>query len=473
MKVECLSFIYQPSHSSEKANCGWGEGTLWLNGQAFWYGGGSPDAPQPLIWTWIDLLEHLAECWPWLQIESPWPLDWLATPMLEGCNFWHVADDRWQVLDDLTADEEEARVLDFSRRHNLAAGWQGLHVPSLYWYRLGQGVRLCPEGLSPIDMPFPKAIAVLECLGNAIAAGLNAGEYPRVKPALTAWAGREHVALHRRIAIATGFEDPTLAKMQAGQTDEIFWNLRQEADDHDFSINSLLAAARMTTSKLDQICVAAVLNLLRNLPPTRVLHRLEVLTQQLQAVAWMAKDTPFTQGYALAGALREALMVAESQAFDPSFWLAEWGVTVQSVSLGTRDLEAIAVWGDRGPSILVNDAPNIRPAHRFEHRFVLAHEMCHLLADRVGALPAAEVLGGQILPTIEQRANAFAAEILLPRSVAACTYRQAASLEAAVRILVEMFDVSRLVAKTQIRNSNAASGSDFDEIEAALNPDAS
>jgi hypothetical protein len=51
-------------------------------------------------------------------------------------------------------------------------------------------------------------------------------------------------------------------------------------------------------------------------------------------------------------------MVAESQAFDPAFWLAEWGVTVQSVSLGTRDLEAIAVWGDRGPSILVNDAPN-------------------------------------------------------------------------------------------------------------------
>jgi hypothetical protein len=181
-------------------------------------------------------------------------------------------------------------------------------------------------------MPFSKAIAVLECLGNAIAAGLNAGEYPRVKPALTAWAGREHVALHRRIAIATGFEDPTLAKMQAGQTDEIFWNLRQEADDNDFSINSLLAAARMTTSKLDQICVAAVLNLLRNLSPTRVLHRLEVFTQQLQAVAWMAKDTPFTQGYD----------------YRSPGWVFEEEIVDMVVNVNSESMVSILEWNSRG-----------------------------------------------------------------------------------------------------------------------------
>ncbi|MFZ1640539.1 MAG: ImmA/IrrE family metallo-endopeptidase [Candidatus Contendobacter sp.] len=469
MKANRIDLSYQPDPSPAKAADGWGAGMLWLNGRAFWFFS-APEAPQPVVWTWIDLLEHLAACWPWLRIESPWPLDWLAAPMLEGSNFWHVADDRWQVLDEAAADGEEARLLDFAHRHNLAAGWQGLQVPALYWYRLGQDVRLCPEGLSPIVLPFAEAIAVLERLGNEIAAGLNASAQPRARQALAAWAARERVALRRRIEIATGLEDPVLAEIQAGQADESFWNLSQVANDHNFAANSLLAAARMTTGKLDPPRVAAVLGLLRALPPARVLPRLEALTQQLQTAAWLTADTPFTQGYALAGALCEALGLAESQVFEPDHWLAEWGVAVQSASFGTVDLEAIAVWGDRGPAILVNDAPNIRPAHRFGHRFVLAHEIGHLLADRARALPAAEVLGGQILPAIEQRANAFAAEILLPRRAAARSYRQATSLEAAVKGLVEAFEVSRLVAKTQIKNSNAASGADLAEIEAALNP---
>jgi Zn-dependent peptidase ImmA (M78 family) len=143
-------------------------------------------------------------------------------------------------------------------------------------------------------------------------------------------------------------------------------------------------------------------------------------------------------------------------------------VAVHTQPFGTRDLEAIAVWGDRGPAILVNAASDIRPAHRFGLRFVLAHELGHLLADRVGALPAAEVLGGRIVPEVEQRANAFAAELLLPREAAAGMYRQATSLEAAVRSLVEHFDVSRLVAKTQIKNSNVASAPDLEEIQSAL-----
>jgi hypothetical protein len=441
---------------------------LWLNGQAFWFFG-DPEAPQPVVWTWIELLEYLAECWPYLRIESPWPLDCLAEPMLAGSNFWHVADDRWQILDESIADDEEARMLSFAHRHNLAAGWHGLSIPALYWYRMGQEVRLCPEGLSPIMLPFTDAFAVLERLGNAIAAGMTISAHPRVGKALAAWAIRDQVDLRRQIVIATGLEDSALVEIQAGQADETFWNLDPGTNDSDFSANTLLAAARMTTNKLDPPHVATVLGLLRTLPPAQAAPRLEALTQQIQTAAGLAADTPFTQGYSLAAALRYALGLVESQCFDPSYWLAEWGVAVRSVSLGTAGLEAIAVWGDRGPAILVNDAPNIRPAHRFGYRFVLAHEICHLLTDRSRALPAAEVLGGQIMPAIEQRANAFAAEILLPRDTAARIYRQTASLEAAVRVLVERFDVSRLVAKTQIRNSNAASGADLQEIEVTLN----
>jgi Zn-dependent peptidase ImmA (M78 family) len=69
---------------------------------------------------------------------------------------------------------------------------------------------------------------------------------------------------------------------------------------------------------------------------------------------------------------------------------------------------------------------------------------------------------------IEQRANAFAAETLLPRKEAARVYRQAANLEQAVKALVITFDVSRQVVKAQIKNSGAASSLDLTEIDSAL-----
>jgi len=42
----------------------------------------------------------------------------------------------------------------------------------------------------------------------------------------------------------------------------------------------------------------------------------------------------------------------------------------------------------------------------------------HLLVDRKGFLPLVEVFGGYAPKGAERRANAFAAELLLPRSVA-------------------------------------------------------
>lgn len=468
MKAEGLRFTYQPDLSPHKAACGWGAGTLWLNGRAIWFGGGSPEAPQPLVWTWIDLLEHLADGWPHLRIESPWPLDWLAEPMREGGNFWQVADDRWQELDEAVADAEEARVLDFARRHNLAAGWQGLNVPALYWYRQGREVVLCEEGQRPVVVPFSEAWAVLEALGEAIAAGLANSAHPRAGQALAAWRARDRVDARRQVAIATGLDEETLAVIQAGQDEKAFWGLNQTANDEEFCANALLAAARMTAGRLSPERMAAILEVLRGLPAVRSLPQLDALGERLLADSWRAASTAHAQGYALAAALRGTLGLDGLSRFEPEHWLAQWGVPVGRVVFGTPVLEAIAVWGNRGPAIVVNDAPAIRPAHVFGYRFALAHEICHLLVDRQSALPAAEVLGGHVAPAIEQRANAFAAEILLPRAAAARAYRQAAALEAAVKQLVVAFEVSRKVAKAQIKNSGAASPEDVVQIDWAL-----
>jgi Zn-dependent peptidase ImmA (M78 family) len=102
----------------------------------------------------------------------------------------------------------------------------------------------------------------------------------------------------------------------------------------------------------------------------------------------------------------------------------------------------------------------------------LAHELCHLLFDREHAQPAADVLGANTTSTsTEQRAKAFAAELLLPRESAANAYAQHPTLRDAITSLSKTFDVSPKVAKTQILNSGMVNTDDEDDIRAQLRQD--
>jgi Zn-dependent peptidase ImmA (M78 family) len=82
--------------------------------------------------------------------------------------------------------------------------------------------------------------------------------------------------------------------------------------------------------------------------------------------------------------------------------------------------------------------------------------MAHLLLDRTGALPVAEVLQGQVISHVEARARAFAAELLLPQEEAAAAYLSTPdSPERVVKSLVSRYGVSLELAAWQIRNSDA------------------
>lgn len=84
-------------------------------------------------------------------------------------------------------------------------------------------------------------------------------------------------------------------------------------------------------------------------------------------------------------------------------------------------------------------------------RATLAHEVCHLLFDAHHALPVAEALGGRMPRDLEQRARAFAAELLLPRSVVAAQFDGDAL--ATVRRAAIRYGVSKELAAWQLRNS--------------------
>lgn len=453
--------VQEPTRAAE----GWGSGQLWLDGKPFWFFG-TEQEPELIEWTWIDMFEHLAFCWQHLKIESPFPFPWIADAMCQGINFWQIADDRWEEMNIAEADAEEGQLLMFARFHNLAAGWQGLGLPALYWYRQGSEVLLCGEGHAPVRIDYIKAMSVLEQFSASVVEGLSGSSHPRAMAALKAWHSRDKTPLSMRIAIATGLELEVIGSMCGNMTSQLFWEVDEAANGTDFDCNVLLAAARMTSSSLGADEIARLLSIMRQLPSAIDLPKLEGDCKKMEIGSCVG--TPYEQGYELAAKLRGLLKIDESSVFDPEKLLECWGVDVVKVDFCIDTLEAIAVWGKKKPTILVNSRENIRPSHDFGYRFVLSHEIAHLLVDRGHSLSAAEVLGGGVPKKVEQRADAFAAEVLLPRQAAASIYREEPHLDAAITRLVETYKVSRKVAKAQIKNSGAATASDENEIDLAL-----
>jgi Zn-dependent peptidase ImmA (M78 family) len=104
--------------------------------------------------------------------------------------------------------------------------------------------------------------------------------------------------------------------------------------------------------------------------------------------------------------------------------------------------------------VLPNQNSKSRASSNNGYRSTLAHEICHLLVDRGRALPATEVLGGQSPKLAEQRANAFAAEFLLPREQAALACQNHPNIVQAATSLEQRFGVSREVVCHQIYNAS-------------------
>ncbi len=122
---------------------------------------------------------------------------------------------------------------------------------------------------------------------------------------------------------------------------------------------------------------------------------------------------------------------------------------------GITTVDAIGCWGpSHGPAVLLNsDRRHALSVGR--KRATLAHEICHLLLDRLASLPLIEVLGGRTARHVEQRANAFAAELLLPRHLAGELFLGFGDdHERAAKSLRARFGVSSALLGWQLRNAS-------------------
>ena len=124
---------------------------------------------------------------------------------------------------------------------------------------------------------------------------------------------------------------------------------------------------------------------------------------------------PWEQGYLLAEDLLDLTRdECVGSRVDVEALLNGWDVRLSEVDLEDPDLRAVAFVGsEHAPSIALNS--NHRSAGSAQaRRFTLAHELCHLLHDRSQGARLAMASGPWAPKVIEQRANAFAAWLLMP-----------------------------------------------------------
>jgi Zn-dependent peptidase ImmA (M78 family) len=162
-------------------------------------------------------------------------------------------------------------------------------------------------------------------------------------------------------------------------------------------------------------------------------------------------------GYDLADAFRKRLDRADAPIVSMRDLVErELGIPVIQTDLGRRIAGATVESGGRR-AIVVNLTGRNQSA--FVRRFTVAHELCHILFDPRGRLRHLRVdeyddldkRDDQITDPVEQRANAFAVQLLAPQATALRIYHEDKSGDPLAHVL-DHFGVSFTAARYQIWN---------------------
>ncbi len=297
---------------------------------------------------------------------------------------------------------------------------------------------------------FEKIKDCLTELGDFFTEFVSTVEHDRVKRAVHRWKDREKRADELFLKLRTGISDELRKKLENGVSPTEFWELKSTGNNDD---NELLAAARMSGGVVSPDDQKTILKCIKQ-SPNRETSTLDEISKKI--LSELDEDMrPYEQGYQAAQILRQALNLEDESRVEPESFLDKWDVDIQEKALVECPVDAVAAWGkNHGPIIILNTGGSNRPAHKHGRRSTLAHEICHLLIDRHGALPFSEVLGGYTPLYPEQRANACAAEFLMPRQSAVEKLRQCSSIHEVLEKLSEQYEVSKEMVALQIKNSS-------------------
>ena len=412
-----------------------------LRGRAVWHG---VDEASGFEWTWIELLEFLSESWLYLALEDGPPL---GVALDTAPRMLAAAEVEVESGGLMGSDMKREQLEAYRATHDLADAVQGAVMPPLWIVRDGNSGWAASEGAT-VRTSFSELLDVLHAVGDHIASRLSSVSDGRSREVARAWRARDSHGRLKVIEAATGYPQDLVAEVES-----VFYS-ENERDWTEPRSDELLAAARMVgpqpRATLEPI-VEAVKGVRRG--DRSALDR--VSEEALAVTKDLHDEPPYRQGHEIARWLRSMPGITGSGGrINPNMILNLWGVPLIGAGLGLTTIDAIGCWGpSHGPAVLLNSDTGYS-ASSGRGRATLAHEICHLLVDRESSLPLVEVLGGSTAKHVEQRARAFAAELLLPRDIAGRAFSDSKGDEArTVRSLRSRFGVSTELLAWQVKNS--------------------
>jgi hypothetical protein len=182
--------------------------------------------------------------------------------------------------------------------------------------------------------------------------------------------------------------------------------------------------------------------------------------------AWRSAE-PWEDGYRLALDLLDDLGFADLPGpFDLDGLLRSWQVDVRTEALDQIGPLGVALAGpDLPPTIVINGDQAVNK-HEYGRRFTIAHELCHLLFDRDRARRIAHSSGQWAPLSVEQRANAFAAMLLMPPGAVRSAFNPGLGLpsRAEVAEMAKQLRVGLRAAIQHLANLGAISDDDRDRL---------
>ncbi len=437
-----LRFVFHkiPREGNDPISATWGTMQLWIGKTLIWGHFEEKGRLVPFEWSWFEMLEFLADAWPYLQGEERTPV--IFEELSDLKYLISTLHSRWETLSDNDIETEDELLQDFLTVHDLSRGIEGAWPEPVILLRQGNEM-LAASSEKTWWLNYQETMHTLEELGNYIQTLLNGSQNGRAHLIMERWNNRNELSELKKTVISTGWSEERIENIFPANAENFLPQLR--------------AVARMTSGAMSDDSIKVILESLSTATYQAIQMPTELLTQ-VETILHDYRLPFFEQGNKLANLVREFLN-NPSDPVDVEELLTSWAVRVVDLTFDMT-VDAVAVWESETQGAVFVNLEGHRSKFPTGRRFTLAHEIAHLLADRQGALPLAEVIGGQIYKPVEQRANAFAAEFLLPRQAVKIFLDKTPddiSLADVINTLTEKFKVSHEMAAWQYQKVTGVS----------------
>jgi Zn-dependent peptidase ImmA (M78 family) len=175
------------------------------------------------------------------------------------------------------------------------------------------------------------------------------------------------------------------------------------------------------------------------------------------------------QGYELAETTLDDVGGELSDTGNVKTFLHQRGVEVVEVTLSDHSIRAVSLVSPTHPSTIALNTSSRYHSSARARRFTFAHELCHLLFDRADGARLAVASGPWAPKAVEQRANAFAAMLLMPPDRLAKAITEVNGLDSpeAATAVADRLDVSVSALLEHAANLDVIDEATRDDLRAA------